>query len=287
AARRLEIRVGKMSSADYFDLNSAGSDSHLQFMNWTIDNNSGWDYAADTRGYTVAAVIEYAEPRWSVRGALALMPKVANGLDLDWDITRARGWNLELELRPTSGLTLRALGYRNRANMGRYQDAIDAFLTGADLQPDITAHRAQGRVKWGGGLNVEYATGPIRLFGRAGANESDHESFASTEVNGTWLGGGDVDGTVWHREHDRAGAALVSNALSSAHQDYLRLGGLGFLLGDSNLTYGRETILESYYTAHVWRGVFGSADIQHIVNPGYNRDRGPVTVAGFRLHIDF
>src|SRR5262249_16825704 len=58
AARRLEIRVGKMSSADYFDLNSSGSDSHLQFTNWTIDNNGGWDYAADTRGYTVAAVIE-------------------------------------------------------------------------------------------------------------------------------------------------------------------------------------------------------------------------------------
>ena len=285
--RRLEFRIGKFSMPDFFDINSIGGDTHFQFINWTTDNNGAWDYAADTRGYTVAAVIEYAEPRWSVRGALALMPTVANGLDLDWDLTRARGENLELEVRPVSGLTVRALGYRNHANMGRYQDAIDAFLAGADLQPDVTAHRAQGRIKWGGGLNVEYATGPVRLFGRAGANEGEHESFAYTEVNGTWLGGGDVDGIVWHREHDRAGAALVSNALSSAHQEYLRLGGLGFLLGDSNLTYGRETIFESYYTAHMWRGVFGSVDIQHVVNPGYNRDRGPVTVAGFRLHIDF
>ncbi len=32
--RRLEFRLGKMSTVDFFDVNSAGSDSHLQFMNW-------------------------------------------------------------------------------------------------------------------------------------------------------------------------------------------------------------------------------------------------------------
>ena len=37
--RRLELRAGKMSTVDFFDLNSAGSDSHLQFMNWAIVNN--------------------------------------------------------------------------------------------------------------------------------------------------------------------------------------------------------------------------------------------------------
>jgi carbohydrate-selective porin OprB len=66
----------------------------------------------------------------------------------------------------------------------------------------------------------------------------------------------------------------------------LALGGLGFLLGDGALRYGREQIAETYYTAHVWRGVFGSVDVQHVANPGYNRDRGPVTVAGVRLHVD-
>jgi hypothetical protein len=59
-ARRLEIRVGKMSLPDQFDTNEVGSDSHLQFMNWTVDSNEAWDYAADTRGYTVGGIIEAA-----------------------------------------------------------------------------------------------------------------------------------------------------------------------------------------------------------------------------------
>ena len=68
---------------------------------------------------------------------------------------------------------------------------------------------------------------------------------------------------------------------------YLALGGKGFLLGDGALTYRRENILETYYTLHLWRGVFTSFDLQHINNPGYNRDRGPVLVPGLRLHLEF
>jgi len=286
-AHRVEIRAGKMSLADVFDLNSVGSDSHLQFTNWVIDNNGAYDYAADTRGYTYAAVVEFDAPRWSVRAAEALMPTVANGIDLDWDIARARADNVELELRPAAGLVVRVLGYRNRANMGRYEDAIHAFESGADPVPDITAHRAQGRIKSGAGLNVEYSTGPVRLFGRTGANEGQNESFAYTEVNNAAVVGGDLDGATWRRGSDRAGVAFASDGLSAAHRDYLRLGGVGFLLGDGTLTYGREDIVEAYYTAHLWRGAFASAQVQHIANPGYNRDRGPVTVAGLRLHLDF
>ena len=47
-----------MSTVDFFDLNSVGSDSHLQFMNWAIVNNGAYDYAADTRGYTYGLVAE-------------------------------------------------------------------------------------------------------------------------------------------------------------------------------------------------------------------------------------
>src|SRR6202171_6122721 len=48
--RRLEIRFGKFSMPDFFDLNSVGTDTHFQFSNWSVDNNGAWDYAADTRG---------------------------------------------------------------------------------------------------------------------------------------------------------------------------------------------------------------------------------------------
>jgi carbohydrate-selective porin OprB len=100
------------------------------------------------------------------------------------------------------------------------------------------------------------------------------------------LGAG-VSGKLWRRNVDRAGLAFISNGISGDHKQYLALGGLGFLLGDGALSYGRETIVESYYTAHLWRGVFGSFALQHINNPGYNRARGPVIVPGIRLHLDF
>ena len=98
-SRRFEIRIGKMTLPDTFDVNSVGSDSHLQFTNWTIDNNGAWDYAADTRGYTVAGILEYDDRVWSARYGIAAMPTVANGIDLDWAISRANGQNWEFELR--------------------------------------------------------------------------------------------------------------------------------------------------------------------------------------------
>src|ERR1700676_5754963 len=62
-ARRLEIRFGKFSLVDFFDVNAYGSDNNFQFMNWTLDNNGAYDYAADTRGYTYAAMVEYDDRR--------------------------------------------------------------------------------------------------------------------------------------------------------------------------------------------------------------------------------
>ncbi len=75
-----------MSVPDTFDMNSVGSDSHLQFVNWTIDNNGAWDYAADTRGYTVGGILEYDDRVWSARYGIFAMPVIANGIDLDWAI---------------------------------------------------------------------------------------------------------------------------------------------------------------------------------------------------------
>src|SRR5438876_5862266 len=132
AARRIEVRAGKLGMADFFDVNAVGSDSHLQFTNWTVDNNGAYDYAADTRGYTYAAMVEYDTPRWSLRFGEALMPTVANGIDMDWNIARARAENLELELHPATGLDVRLLGYANHANMGSYNEAITSFLAGRD-----------------------------------------------------------------------------------------------------------------------------------------------------------
>jgi high affinity Mn2+ porin len=289
---RLEFRFGKMSTADLFDINPVGSDSHLQFMNWTVDNNGAFDYAADTRGYTYGFVAEYQGPRLEARAGEMLMPKVANGIDLDFDLGRSRGENLELEIKYGTRVdwkgTLRLLVYQNHANMGSYREAIDAFLNGTDTTPDITLHRRESRVKRGVGVNlVQELAGQLRLFGRWGWSGGDYESFAFTEVENTIEAGGDVAGGAWRRPVDKIGLALVSNGISSLHREYLRRGGLGFLLGDSNLRYAREDIVEAYYNLHLWRGLFAAADVQFIDHPGYNADRGPVWVFSARGHLEF
>lgn len=290
--RRLEIRAGKFSMPDFFDINSVGSDSHLQFMNWTIDNNGAYDYAADTRGYTYGVVFEYQDRNWAMRFGEALMPKVANGINLDLNLARARAENLECEFRrdflPQRTGVVRFLTYLNHANMGNYRQAIDRFLSGRDPLPDITAHPLQTRHKFGVGVNVEQEiTKTLRLFSRYGWNDGRNESYAYTEVDNTFQFGGDLKGDAWRRKADKIGVAFVTNGISNDHQLYLALGGKGFLLGDGRLTYGRESIFESYYTSHLWRGVFVSFDLQHISNPGYNQDRGPVLVPGLRLHLEF
>jgi high affinity Mn2+ porin len=290
--RRIELRAGKLTLPDFFDVNGPGSDSHLQFMNWTVDNNGAWDYAADTRGYTVGGMAEYDDRTWSIRYGLFAMPTVANGIAMDWAFSRAHGQNGEFELRHSfvpqrKGVT-RILFYANRAHMGTYREAVQAFLAGIDKTPTITLHEHFSALKYGFGYNTEQELSPnLRVFGRFGWNEGQKESFAYTEVDQTVLAGADYAGTLWRRPVDKIGVAVVSNAIKADHQEYLKLGGLGFLLGDGKLNYGRENIVESYYNWHAWRGMFYSVDVQHIDNPGYNRDRGPAWVGAVRAHLDF
>lgn len=305
-ARRLDLRLGRMSLPDVFDLNGPASDSHLQFMNWTADNDGAYDYAADTRGYTYAGVAEYDDVNWSARYAFALMPTVANGIDLDWNLRRARGDNYELEYRklpltrilaarghPDLVGAVRLTGYVNHGDMGVYRAANRAALLQraaglANATPDVTAHPAGTAVKYGLGLNFEQQlTSDIRAFGRFGWNEGQHESFCYTEVDQTFEAGADMAGTRWNRPHDKFGVAGISNAIKRDHQTYLALGGRGFLLGDGALNYAREDILETYYTAHNWRGLFTAFDMQLIAHPGYNQDRGPLAVFSVRTHVDF
>jgi high affinity Mn2+ porin len=297
--RRLEIRFGKFSLVDFFDVNTYGSDNNFQFMNWTLDNNGAYDYAADTRGYTYAAMVEYDDRHWAVRFAEALMPKVANGINLDADLARAHSENVEFELHHSLLLhreaVLRLLGYANHANMGVYSVAVADFLagktpcaTGTVCRPDITAHPLQTTTKYGFGVNVEQPLADwLGIFARWGWNEGQHESYAYTEVDETEQVGAGAQGTKWKRKLDRAGLAFISNGISRDHQEYLALGGLGFVLGDGKLNYGRENIVETYYTLHVWRGIFTSLDAQYVDNPGYNRDRGPLFAPALRLHVEF
>jgi high affinity Mn2+ porin len=289
--RRLEVRVGKVSMPDFFDLNSVGSDTHFQFLNWSVDDNGAWDYAADTRGYTVGAVADYEDRSWGFRFAEALMPKVANGIDLVWRPWQVHSENWEYELRrgliPKKSGVVRLLAYTNSANMGIYRDQV-ALAEQDHVAPDITNHPWQITRKYGFGANIEQTLTPnFTAFARWGWDNGKTESFAYTEIDSTFEEGVGVNGAKWRRKQDRAGTVFVSNGIKKDHQSYLAGGGYGFLIGDGKLNYGRENILETYYTAHVWRGIYVAPGAQYIVDPGYNRDRGPVVVGSFRAHVEF
>jgi high affinity Mn2+ porin len=290
--RRLEVRFGKFGMVDFFDQNSAGSDTHLQFTNWTIDNDGAYDYAADTRGYTVGGVIDYEDRDWSVRIGEGLMPRVANGIDLVWKFWEAHAENYEIDWQhgvlPKKAGVIRLLSYVNHANMGIYREAVDQFEQGITPVPEITNHPWHITEKYGFGVNMEQTIVPdVVAFARWGWDNGKTESFAYTEDDETFEVGVGFYGRRWRRKQDRAGVAFVTNGIKKDHQEYLADGGLGFLLGDGALNYGRENIFETYYTAHIWRGIYLAPSVQHINNPGYNRDRGPVTVPSFRAHVEF
>src|SRR5271165_2625321 len=207
--RRLELRVGKFSMPDFFDVNSVGSDTHFQFINWTTDNNGAYDYAADTRGYTVGVTADYEDRNWGFRFAEALMPKVANGIDLVWRPWQVHAENWEYELRrgliPKKSGVVRLLAYTNYANMGIYRDQI-ALAEQNHVAPDITNHPWRITRKYGFGANIEQSLTPnVTAFSRWGWDNGKTESFAYTEIDLTFEEGVGVNGAKWRRKQDRAG----------------------------------------------------------------------------------
>jgi high affinity Mn2+ porin len=99
---------------------------------------------------------------------------------------------------------------------------------------------------------------------------------------------GTLDGIRWGRADDRVGLAFVVNDASSAAKQFFAAGGLGILVGDGQLLHsGPEQIVEAYYSLAAFSFAKLSLDYQFIVNPGYNRDRGPVSVFGIRGRVEF
>ena len=286
---RSSLTIGRFTVTDFFDNNRYTHDPRTQFMGWAVMYNGAWDYPADTRGYTWGWVHEFHTRWWSVRYASAAMPKTANGLRFDRRLLRDRADVVEGEVRVHPNKhdgAIRLLGYGNHADAGTYADALRlAAATGA--RPDVTATRRIGTSKYGFGINVEQEVAKdVGVFGRQGWNDGKTESFAFTAIDRLATAGVSLAGTRWKRPHDTAATELTASGLSAVHAHYLSRGGLDFLIGDGALRYGREAIWESYYSARVIPCLFTTIDVQHVTNPAYNRDRGPVWVGTLRLHLE-
>ena len=282
---RYTITAGRFTLTDSFDNNRYSHDPRTQFMGWAVMYNGAWDYPADVRGYTWGWVHELHLKNWSFRYASAAMPRVANGLRLDRRLFRNRGDVFEGEYRYALSKhagAIRVLHYRNHANAGNYGDAIRQRVT-----PVVTDTRRNGTLKYGFGVNLDQELSKdIGVFARLGWNDGKTESFAFTAIDRLATGGVSIMGRRWRRAFDTVATELTVSGLSSVHKDYLARGGYDFLIGDGRLRYGGEYISESYYSARLFPGFFASFDLQHVSNPAYNRDRGPVWIPSIRLHLE-
>ena len=286
---RYTIIAGRFTLTDFFDDNKYSHDPRTQFMGWAVMFNGAWDYPADVRGYTWGWVHEFHARNWSVRYASAAMPRVANGLRFDRRLFRNRGDVFEGEYRYTISKhagTIRALHYLNHANAGSYAEAIrQAPLTGST--PDVTSTRRNGTLKYGFGLNMEQElTKNVGIFARLGWNDGKTESFAFTAIDRLATAGISIAGERWRRPFDTVATELTVSGISGVHALYLARGGYDFLIGDGRLQYGPEDISETYYSARLFPGFFASFDLQHVANPAYNRQRGPVWIPSIRLHLE-
>jgi high affinity Mn2+ porin len=285
---RLVFSVGKIGVADIFDTNRYAHDARGDFMNWSIVDTGTFDYAADAWGYSVGAAAEWYQGPWTLRGGLFDLSIAPNQTPLDSRFEEFQ-WVGEIERRYAIGDQpgkLAITGFLTRGRMGSFQDAIQlAALTGGPA--DIAAVR-QYQSRGGISMNLEQQLVPnVGFFARAGIADGSKEPYEFTDVDRTVAAGLSVSGRQWGRDDDTFGVAGVVNGISGVHQAFLNAGGLGILVGDGQLPNpGSEKILETYYSFPVFASKV-TLDYQLIVNPAYNRDRGPVSVLGLRVHMQY
>jgi high affinity Mn2+ porin len=293
---RVTVNIGKFCLADFFDDNRYNHEARTQFLNWSLMQQGAWDFPADTRGYTSGIEIELVKPGYALRYALVQVSKTANALDMDWNLLRYNGQTIEFEtnysLLPKPGV-IRFTAFMNTTRTPKYFDAVNKLkqgdssiipvFAGVELGPDKPS------LKYGFSINIEQALGnDMGAFFRAGWNDGKTASWEFTDIDQNLQLGINAKGKLWKKPVDNFGIAIAVNGISKDHQNYLKAGGWSFIIGDGNLNYGAEQIFEIYYRTQMNTFLSLSLDYQLILNPAYNRDRrGPVSVPGIRIHVEF
>ena len=289
---RFVLTVGNFSTLDVFDGNAYAKDARTQFMNWGNWTYAAFDYAADARGFGWGFAGEWYQDEWVVRFGRMTGPKNPNELEVDFDLLNHYGDQIEVEHahhylgQPGK---IRVLAWRNRAKLARFDNALAYLKANPSADPQtIFPVRSSEQIKYGIGINIEQAINDSTVFFlRAMQADGQTETYAFTEVDGSLSTGLAVQGVNWGRDDDSIGLALMLNTLSDARRQYLEAGGLSYFIGDGHLNYQPETIFEGYYSLNLYKNTWLTGDYQHIANPAYNADRGPVDVFAFRFHTEF
>jgi high affinity Mn2+ porin len=309
-SRRLVLRLGNFSVIDFLDKNTFAGDLRQQFFNMAFLTYAAYDFAADARGYSWGFVAEAYYDDWALRFGRVAPPIHPNVLPLTFRLDEFYGDQVELEhnhqIAGRSG-AVRVLAYRNREKMGRFDDAIAAFKanpaqnasscpdfsyydppsSGPPNAPDLCWVR-KPNIKVGVGLNVEqHITDDIGVFFRGMISDGQTEVYAFTSTDRSVAFGVLGKGSLWHRPADVTGIGVGLGWISQSHADYLRLGGVDGFIGDGTITPATESVLDIFYSVNFLSSAWLSVDYQHISNPAFNGDRGPVDIFGARVHAEF
>src|SRR5712675_1187277 len=286
---RITITAGKFAVPDAFDGNVYANDPRTTFLNWNIYGGGSYDWTMDKLSWTWGGVVELNQKHWALRVGYFLLPVESNSNMFDTHIPDRGQYTAELELRYqlfSQPGKLRFFGWLNHGFMGSYAAALALPVTTPNF-PDIALTR-QVRTNYGLVANLEQAiTDDLGVFSRATWSPGQIEIMGWTDCSESFSLGSVLKGTSWGRPNDRIGVAGLVEGLSGEARAYLAAGGLGILIGDGRLSYSEERILEAYYAFGVNKWTALTFDYQRIVNPGYNADRGPVSVYAARFHAEF
>ena len=286
--RRLVLTIGKISIVDIFDNNLYSHDARTQFANWSFLDSAAYDYAGDAQGYTLGATIEFYFDDWVFRAGRFEGPKESNGQALDPNVLDHYGDQIEIEHAHTfydQPGKFRLLGFRNQEVMGNFEDAIN-FASVNGGTPDV-ANVRRLNIKYGYGISLEQSlSADLGVFFRASLSDGKSETYSFTEVENSITGGVVTNCNYWRRGLDRLGFAFAQNEITAIHQKYLAQSGLGAFIGDGQLNYRPERILEVIYNMNLYKTTWLSLGVQRIDNPAYNADRGPITVSTLRFHAE-
>ena len=305
-SRRLVLTAGNFTILDMFDRNSITWDPRQTFFNMAFMTYSSWDFPSDARGYSWGGTAELYWDDWAFRIGRITPPQNPNQLPIDFRLTEYYGDEAEVEhdhkLLGKQG-AVRLLAYRNRVDTGRFDDAISAFqadsgknattCTGFNYvsrnakAPDLCWVR-RPNVKVGIGINLEqHIANDIGVFFRGMYSDGQTEVDAYNPAARSVSFGAVAKGSAWRRPFDVTGSGYGASWISQAHANYLALGGVDGFIGDGHLRQATESLVEAFYSVNLLKAIWLSADYQHIWNPGFNADRGPVNVIGGRIHAEF
>ena len=304
--RRVVVEVGNFTVLDFFDKNALDIDPRQGFFSLAFLTYPAYDFASDARGYSWGGVAELYWDDWAVRIGRVTGPKQPNQLPIDFHLGDVYGDQVELahkhSLLGQEG-TVRVLGYRTRANIGRFADAVAAFEADPSKNaaactafnygstnataPDLCWAR-QPNVKAGLGVFLEQRIADdFGVVFRGMYSDGGSEVYAYTSADRSLTLGALAKGTRWGRPADLAGVGVNLDWISDAHADYLRRGGVDGFVGDGNLDPAPETNLDVFYRAALLSALWLSLDFQRVWNPAFNAARGPVDIFGARLHAEF